>query len=114
MIDHRKKFAYHPQDNGVVESFNNTLYKGLTKIWGLDRDVWDDKIPSILWAYRTSYKRSIVQMPFKLVYIQEAVIPLHLCANAGRIYFVLEFDHVLNTRQHFYQLNQLEEERMLV
>jgi hypothetical protein len=25
----------------------------------------------------------------------------------------LEFDHILNTRQCFYQLNQLEEERML-
>jgi hypothetical protein len=59
------------------------------------------------------YKRSTGQTPFKLVYGQEVVIPLHFCANIGRIASILEFDHMLNTRQHFYQLNQLEEERML-
>jgi hypothetical protein len=53
------------------------------KICGLDRDDWDDKVPTILWAYRTMYKRLTGQMPFKLVYGQEAVIPLHFCANAG-------------------------------
>jgi hypothetical protein len=31
MIDHRKTTAYHPQANGVIESFNKTLHKGLTK-----------------------------------------------------------------------------------
>jgi len=53
------------------------------------------------------------QTPFKLVDDQEVVIPLHFCANMDRIASILEFDHVLNTRKHLYQLNQLEEERML-
>jgi hypothetical protein len=34
MIDHRKTSSYHPEENGVVESFNKTLHKGLTKICG--------------------------------------------------------------------------------
>jgi transposase InsO family protein len=113
MIDHRKTIAYHPQANGAIESFNKTLHKGLTKICNLDKDGWDDKVPIILWAYRTAYKRSTAQTPFKLIYDQEAVIPLHFCANACRISFVLEFDHMVNTRQRFYQHNQSEEERML-
>jgi len=79
------------------------------KICGLNRDNWDDKAPLILWAYRTTYKSSTRKEPFKLIYDQEAVIPLHFCANACRISFVLEFDHMVNTRQHLYQLNQLEE-----
>jgi len=55
----------------------------------------------------------IDQTPFKLVYDQEAVIPLHLCANAIWIDSILEFYHMVNTLQCFYQLNKLEEERML-
>lgn len=30
-IVHHKTTTYHPQENGVVESFNKTLVKGLTK-----------------------------------------------------------------------------------
>jgi hypothetical protein len=85
------------------------LHKGLTKICGIDREDWDDKVPTVFWAYRTTYKRSSGQTPFKLVYGQEVVIPLHFYSNVGRITSVLEFDHILNTRQRFYQLNQLEE-----
>jgi hypothetical protein len=52
-----------------------------------------------LWAYGTAYKILTGQTPFKLVYGQEVVIPLHFCANAGRIASVLEFDHIPNKQQ---------------
>jgi hypothetical protein len=68
LIDHRKTTAYHPQGNGSVESFNKTLHKGLTKICGIDKNEWDDKVPAVLWAYRSAYNRSTSQTPFKLVY----------------------------------------------
>lgn len=32
MIEHRKTTTYHPQENGVVESSNKSLHKGLLKI----------------------------------------------------------------------------------
>ena len=76
-IDHRRSTAYHPQSNGAIEAFNKTLTKGLTKICNTDKDDWDEKIPAVLWAYRTAYKRSTDQTPFRLVYGQEAVVPLH-------------------------------------
>jgi transposase InsO family protein len=63
LIDHKRTIAYHPQENGVVESFNKTLHKGLTKICGIDKNDWDDKIPAVLWAYRSAYKRSTGQDP---------------------------------------------------
>lgn len=38
IIEHRKTTAYHPWENGVVNSFNKTLHKGLLKIWNMDKD----------------------------------------------------------------------------
>ena len=69
--------AYHPQSNGAIEAFNKTLKKGLTKIYNTNKDDWDENIHVVLWAYRTTYKRSTDQTPFRLVYGQEAVVPLH-------------------------------------
>lgn len=67
MIDYRRITSYDPQVNDVVESFNKTLHKGLTKIFNLDRDDLNDKIPSILWAYRMTDKQLTRFTPFNLV-----------------------------------------------
>ena len=65
-----------PQENGAMEALNKTLVKGLTKLCKLDKTDLDDNILAILWAYRTTYKISFGQTPFKMVYGQEVVIPL--------------------------------------
>ena len=46
----------------------------MTKVCNTNRDDWDLKIPAILWAYRMTCKRMTGQIPFKLVYFQEAVM----------------------------------------
>ena len=75
MINHHKSSTYHPQSNGTIESFNETLTKGLTKICNINRNDWDDKIPTILWAYIIAYNRYTGQTPFKMIYGQELVVP---------------------------------------
>lgn len=76
-IEHHKISSYHPLANGVVESFNKALVRGLTKICNLEKTNWDVKIPSILWVYRITYKISTGQTPFKMVYGQEIIVPFH-------------------------------------
>jgi hypothetical protein len=113
LIDHRKTTTYHPQANEAVKSFNKTLHNGLTKICGINKDDRDDKIPTILWAYRSAYKQSTGQTPFKLVYGQEVVIPLQFWTNSDRVAVVAKFDESKSVNSRMYQLNKLEKERLI-
>lgn len=49
-IHHKKSTPYHPQENGVVEYFNNILENTLTNIYNSNQDYWDVHIASVLWA----------------------------------------------------------------
>ena len=113
LIDHNKTSTYHPQANGVVESFKKTLTKGLTKICSMDKDDWDDKVLAVLWSYRTTYKRETNQTPFKLVYGQEVVVPLHFRQHTPEIVEVLKIDMGEAKNERIFQLQKLEEDRIM-
>jgi hypothetical protein len=54
----------HPQSNGHVESFNRTPLCMLTCYCENDQKYWDDILPQILMAYRSSVHASTGQTPF--------------------------------------------------
>ena len=112
-MNHRWCTAYHPQSNGAIEAFNKTLKKGLTKICNIDKDDWDEKIPTLLWAYRTTYKRSTDQTPFRLVYGQEAVVPLHFRQQTVIIAEILHVDVEQGRKDQLLQLSKLEEHQLI-
>ena len=69
---------------------------------------WVEELPSVLWAYRTTPRRSTGETPFALAYGTEAVIPLEVGLPTLRSEL---FDQGLNEVNLAKQLDLAEERR---
>jgi len=58
--------AYHPQTDGLVKWFNNTLAESISMFVNAEQTDWDLFIPSILFAYRVSPRVTTGDSPFFL------------------------------------------------
>ncbi|XP_028106474.1 protein NYNRIN-like [Camellia sinensis] len=68
----------YPQSNGQAEASNKTILDGLKKRLEKAKGKWAEELPNVLWAYRTTPRRSTGKTPFTLAYGMEAVIPLEI------------------------------------
>lgn len=68
----------YPQSNGQAEASNKTILKSLKKRLEKKKGKWPDELPAVLWAYRTTPRRSTGETPYSLAYGTEAVIPLEI------------------------------------
>ena len=82
---HQKITPYHPQANGTVKAFNKILETMVTKICSVNIDYWDLRVPIVLWAYPTTFKKLTMQTPFKLVYGLETVVLMEYLVPILRI-----------------------------
>ena len=65
--EHRVTSAYHPQTNGLTERFNQTLQAALVKVVNDEQTDWDEHLPAILFAYRTSIQKATKMTPFEVM-----------------------------------------------
>src|SRR6266498_3920454 len=74
-IKHRLFTPYHPQTNGLVEHFNQTLCEKLAKM-AEETTMWDEFVDLALMAYRTIKYATIGITPFLLMYGRKVVLPI--------------------------------------
>lgn len=65
------------------------LKKRLEKVKGK----WVEELPYVLWAYRTTLRRSIGETPISMMYGSEAIIPLEMGFPTMRVDW---FDNINN------------------
>ena len=67
-IQKTKTTAYHPQIDSLVECFNRTLTDMLAKTVETHGHEWDERLPYVLFAYRTSLQEFTKESLFFLLY----------------------------------------------
>ena len=75
----------HPQANGQVEVTNRSLLKIIKTQLERAKGIWPDELPSVLWAYRTTARSPTGEMPFRLAYRTNAVIPAEIGLTSYRV-----------------------------
>ncbi|XP_075654888.1 uncharacterized protein LOC142625065 [Castanea sativa] len=99
--------AYH-QSNGQAEATNKAIVCGLKKRLEGAKGRWAEELPSVLWAYQTTLRRSTGETPFSVTYGAEAVIPAEVNLCSARVAgFASDENEELMARE----LNLLKEHR---
>ena len=73
-----------PQSNGQAVASNKVILDGIKKRLQAAKGKWVDELSNVLWAYRTTPRRSTGESPFAMAYGTEAVIPLEIGIPGNR------------------------------
>ena len=73
-----KTTPYHPESDGLVERFNRTPLMMLAMFAGEHKDDWDDFLPPVMMAYRSSVHESTGFSPHRLMFGEECTLPMDI------------------------------------
>lgn len=67
---------YHPESGGMIERMNRTLQDMLVKYVSHHQRDWDEHLPLVMMAYRSSVHASTQYTPFYLLFGHEVRLPV--------------------------------------
>ncbi|XP_075649799.1 uncharacterized protein LOC142620287 [Castanea sativa] len=95
--------------NGQAEIANRSLLKIIkTRLEGV-KGLWPDKLPGVLWPYKTTVRTPIGETPFKLAYGTKAAIPAEVHMANHR---VMKYQDEDNKEQLCLSLDLIDKVRM--
>ncbi|CAC5392160.1 unnamed protein product [Mytilus coruscus] len=114
-IEKTRTCPYRPQSDGLVERMNRTLIQMLSIFVNDNRNDWDDHLPFLLMAYRSTIQDSTGFSPFKMLFGRNMTCPLDLISgfsfkNKNSLcpaQYVEWIKHTLTVTYHFANENLL-------
>ena len=106
---------YHPQTDGLVERFNQTLKAMLRKAATSEGKDWDKVLPYLLFAYREVPQASTGFSPFELLYGRAVNGPLDVLRQAWEVTKKSDdsvVSHVLSMRDKMMKMTELVKENL--
>ena len=92
--------ALHPQSDGLIERFNQTVENMLATLVSKDQTNWDEILPMTLMAYRSAEQESTKHSPNMMMFGREIRLPVDLLFGTGPSETVQsESDYVSNLRE---------------
>ncbi|KAK0596420.1 hypothetical protein LWI29_015518 [Acer saccharum] len=98
----------HQQTNGQTKAVNKIIKHNLKAKLEAKKGSWADKLPQVLWAYRTTERGSTGETPYSMAYGVEAIIPVETSFSSPRVQL---FQPELNIDMLKCGLDELEERR---
>ncbi|PKI50758.1 hypothetical protein CRG98_028900 [Punica granatum] len=111
-IQHRNSYPYRPQMNSAVAAANNNIKKIIEEMMVNYKD-WHEMLLFALLAYRTSIQSSTGATPYSLVHGMEAVLPIEVEIPSMRVLAEFKLKEVEWAKQHYEQLNFIDEKRLI-
>ena len=101
---------YHPQTDGLVERFNQTLKLMLRKTTAKEGKDWDRLLPFLLFAYREVPQASTGFSPFELLYGHQVRGPLDILSESWQSDEKSDesiISHILSTHEKLEKMKEL-------
>ncbi|XP_074346880.1 uncharacterized protein LOC141685689 [Apium graveolens] len=94
-IQRKFSFVGHPQGNGVIEAVNKIIFNEIKKRLGEAKGLWVEELLWVLWAYRTTLRSSTGEIPFRLAYGTDALLPIEVSLDSYHTkVFIVESNEV--------------------
>ena len=75
-IQKTRTMSYNPKSDGIVERLNRTLLQMLSVFVSDNQDNWDDHVPFVMMAYRSTCNDSTSYSPNKFMFGREIPLPV--------------------------------------
>ena len=114
-IDKTRTTPFHPQSDGLVERFNRTIADMLSKYIAPSEKDWDELLPFMLMAYRSSEHESTGVTPNLLMFGREVNLPVDLLFGTSSDYSLKQpvNKYLSHLKQNLRSAHEIERDKML-